>query len=99
MASVAVGGRVVAGGGRRALVAVILAGIVGVVKKRRARVPGRPGVFTRMVVFVRDMAGSVAGFTALTVGLWQVNPVAGWCVLGVSLLLLDFQISTRGGSR
>lgn len=101
MASVAVGGRVVAGsGGRRPLVAVILAGIVGMVKKKhRVRVKDHPGIATRVVLFIRDMAGSVAAFTALTIGLWQLTPVAGWCTLGVSLLLLDFQRATRAGGR
>lgn len=103
MASVAVPGRV--GGvvaGRRSLVGVVVAGIAGFVKKRRAARVGRgksPGLVVRVALFVREMMGSTLAFGAFTYGMWQVSSVAGWITLGAAVMALDFQASNRGGRR
>ena len=101
MAAVTVPGGVVAGGSRRSLVGVILAGIVGLVKRRRKKphTGNRPGMIARMGAFIRDMVGSTAGFAALVYALFQLGSVAGWMGVGVAILLLDFQRESRAAAR
>ena len=46
----------------------------------------------RMAVAAREHVTTVAAFTAIDLGAFQASAVAGWIVLGLSLLLLEWKI-------
>ena len=46
----------------------------------------------RFVVAAREHMVTVAAFTAITIGVFHASVVAGWIVLGVSLLLVEYKV-------
>ena len=46
----------------------------------------------RFAVAAREHVTTVAAFTAIDLGAFQASVVAGWIVLGVSLLLVEYKV-------
>jgi hypothetical protein len=63
--------------------------------RRRAARPARsgPGVVARVWWFVTNLAGTTVALGAFTVGGFAAAAWVGWMVLGVSLLVFDFQVT------
>jgi hypothetical protein len=69
-------------------------------KTHPAKVRSGPSALRRLAVALALVLGPLlvpaTALTAITIGAWQWSPVAGWVVLGISLLWLD---ATAGNSR
>lgn len=47
---------------------------------------------SRLAVAISDHAMTFAGMAAVDVGMFHLGPVAGWCAVGVSIVLADHKI-------
>ncbi|HEY6276015.1 MAG TPA: hypothetical protein VIX86_06755 [Streptosporangiaceae bacterium] len=75
---------VTAGRPRRSLL-----GLVADALTRRARAKGR---VSRVASLVSDHAMTVAAMAAIDTGMFHLGAVAGWCAVGVSLLIIDLKL-------
>lgn len=57
-----------------------------------SRSAARTGAASRLATALGQHVMTFAGLAAVTVGMFQIGPVAGWCAAGVSVLLADFKI-------
>ena len=67
----------------------LIGNAVRALNNRSASRTGRP---SRLASAVKQHVMTFAGLAAVTVGMFQIGPVAGWCAAGVSVLLADFKI-------
>lgn len=63
------------------------------VRRRALRAERGPGFVVRGLAWLVHLFWTIAGFGALTTGMFlTVSPLAGWIALGVSLLAVDVRI-------
>lgn len=59
-----------------------------------------PSALRRLILALALVLGPlvvpVAALAAITIGAWQWSPIAGWIILGISLLWLDGTAGTGG---
>ncbi len=61
----------------------------------RARSKGRPSKLAQFAVKAREHVVTVAALTSVNIGCFRASAVAGFIVLGASLVTLDWAVTGR----
>lgn len=75
-------------GGHRSLVGMLLAFL-----QARLAAKGRPGRFAALAAKARQHVVTAAALASVDIGAFHIGPAAGWIVMGLSLLALDFAVT------
>jgi hypothetical protein len=67
-----------------------LLGMLVAMFQARAR---RKGQVSRVAALIQDHVLTVAAMAAVDVGMFHLDLVAGWCAVGVSLLIVDLKLN------
>lgn len=84
-------------GESRSLIEMGIGWVAKSAAKRKTR--NGPGVLTRAWWFLTEILGTMCSLAAITTGGFLLAPFAGWIVLGVAFLVLDFKLGVTRRKR